>query len=384
MSLLVPRSDARDEARDAAPGRADRSDRDRRVDRTGRFVGPRQVVVRSARERVALRWAQRTGVVCAALALVLVGVAVLAIGTGSFVISPTDVVRTLLGNGSSEQEFVVHALRLPRVLTAVLAGACLGLAGAIFQSQTRNALGSPDIIGFTTGASTGALVQILLLGAGAASVAVGALVGGLLTSIVVYVLSGGGGAGGYRLILVGIGVNVGLVAANVFLVSRAEFADAQVAVTWTTGNLNGRVWPQVGLLVVTLLALVPVLLAYSRALTMMELCEDSAVCLGVGLARSRVVLLFTGVALTAMAIVAGGPIPFVALAAPQLARRLTGAAGPGLLGSALMGGALLLVCDLLAQRLLDPTQLPVGVMTGSLGGVYLIWLLLSEWRRPHG
>lgn len=346
--------------------------------------GPaRDLLVRSPRERIALRWPIRTVVVCAALLLALLAMAVVAIGTGTYAITPPDVVRTLLGNGSSQQEFVIQTLRLPRVLTAVLAGACFGLAGAIFQSQTRNALGSPDIIGFTTGASTGALVQILVFGAGGSSVAIGALAGGLLTSIVVYVLSGGGGVGGYRLILVGIGINFGLVAANVFLVSRAEFADAQVAVTWTTGNLNGRVWAQVALLSVTLLVLVPVLVAFGRPLTMMEMSEDSATCLGVGLTRSRIVLLLVGVGLTAMAIVTGGPIPFVALAAPQLARRLTGASGPGLAGSALMGGALLLICDLLARRLLDPTQLPVGVMTGSLGGVYLIWLLLTEWRRTH-
>ncbi len=344
----------------------------------------RDVVFRTRRERIALRWPWRTGLVCAVLAFVAAGVAVVATGTGTFYISPADVVRTLLGNGSSQQEFVIHTLRLPRVLTAVLAGACFGLAGAIFQSQTRNPLGSPDIIGFTTGASTGALVQILVFGGSSTAVAIGALTGGLLTSIVVYLLSGGGGVGGYRLILVGIGVNFGLVAANVFLVSRAEFADAHVAVTWTTGNLNGRVWSQVFLLVVTLLVLIPVLVAFARPLTILEMSEDTAICLGVGLSVGRVVLLFTGVALTAMAIVAGGPIPFVALAAPQLARRLTGAAGPGLVGAAFMGSTLLLVCDLLAQRLLEPTQLPVGVMTGSLGGVYLIWLLLTEWRRSHG
>lgn len=344
---------------------------------------PAQVVLRTPGEAVAVRWPLRGLLVGLAMCAVLAGAAVVAIGTGTFAIAPADVVRTLLGGGSSQQEFVVQTLRLPRVLTAMLAGACFGLAGAIFQSQTRNPLGSPDIIGFTTGASTGALVQLLLLGGGAASVAVGALVGGLLTSIAVYLLSDGGGAGGYRLILVGIGVNFGLIAANIFLVSRAEFADAHVAVTWTTGSLNGRVWSQVLLLVLTLVLLVPVLAAYSRPLSAMELGEDGAVGLGVHLSRSRIVLLFTGVALTAMAIVAGGPIPFVALAAPQLARRLTGGSGPGLAGAALMGAVLLLVCDLLAQRLLDPTQLPVGVMTGSLGGVYLIWLLLTEWRRTH-
>lgn len=344
---------------------------------------PRALVLRTPSERVALRVRTRSIVVVLALAAAGCLGIVLAVGTGYYGISPADVVRTLLGNGSSRQEFVVFSLRLPRTLVAVLAGAAFGVAGAIFQRQTRNPLGSPDIIGFSTGASTGAVVQIILVGGSSTSIAVGALVGGLLTSIVVYTLAGGATDSGYRLILVGIGVNGGLVAANVFLISRAEFADAQNAVTWSTGNLNDRVWSQVVLLAVTLALLTPVLLAYASPLAMSDLGEDTARYLGVDTHRTRPVLLLVGVVLVAMATVAGGPIPFVALAAPQLARRLLGDAGSGLLASALMGGTLLVLCDLLAQRLLAPTQLPVGVLTGSLGGLYLIWLLFTEWRRTH-
>ncbi|WP_425963187.1 FecCD family ABC transporter permease [Streptosporangium sp. DT93] len=342
------------------------------------------MTLRTRGGRIALRWDRRTVAVCLGLLAVLAAAAVVAIGTGTYEIVPADVLRTLLGEGTRAQEFAVQTLRLPRVLTALLAGAALGAAGAVFQSLSRNPLGSPDIVGFTTGASTGALIQIIVLGGGMVAVATGALLGGLATSLVVYLLAFRGGVEGYRLILVGIAVNGGLVAANTYLVARAEFADAHIAVTWMTGNLNGRSWEHVWLLLLTLVPLMAWTLWLGGRLRMMEMGDEAAVSLGVRVERSKLALMLAGVALTAMATVAGGPIPFVALAAPQLARRLTGATGPGPMASALMGATLLLVCDLAAQRVIEPSQLPVGVMTGSLGGTYLVWLLLHEWRRSRG
>ncbi|MEU1882181.1 iron chelate uptake ABC transporter family permease subunit [Streptosporangium sp. NPDC020072] len=331
--------------------------------------------------RASFRVGLRVVLIGAVLAAAVTTLTVLAIGTGQYPIAPGDVLRALAGNGQRAHMFVVETLRLPRVLTGLLVGAALGLAGAVFQSLTRNPLGSPDIVGFTTGAATGALIQIIVLGGGMVAVAGGALAGGLLTSLVVYLLAFRDGVQGYRLILVGIAVNGGLVATNIYLIARAEFADAHVAATWMTGNLNGRGWGHVNLLVGTLLVLVPVTLAFGRRLKLMELGDELATALGVRVESSRLWLMLLGVALTAVATVASGPIPFVALAAPQLARRLARSAAPVLVLSGLMGALLLVAGDMAAQRLLAPTQLPVGVMTGSLGGVYLVWVLVSGWRK---
>ncbi|MEV8633933.1 iron chelate uptake ABC transporter family permease subunit [Streptosporangium sp. NPDC051023] len=330
---------------------------------------------------IAFRVDRRAALVGVALAAAVAVLTVFAIGTGQYQISPGDVLRVLSGNGERAHTFVVETLRLPRVLTGLLVGAALGMAGAVFQSLTRNPLGSPDIVGFTTGAATGALIQIIVLGGGMAAVAGGALAGGLLTSLAVYLLAFRDGVQGYRLILVGIAVNGGLVATNVYLIARAEFADAHVAATWMTGNLNGRGWGHVYLLATTLVVLLPVTLAFGRRLKLMELGDEPATALGVRVERSRLWLMLLGVALTAMATVAAGPIPFVALAAPQLARGLARSAAPVLALSCLMGALLLVAGDLAAQRVLAPLQLPVGVMTGSLGGVYLVWVLVSGWRR---
>ncbi|GAA1009540.1 ABC transporter permease [Acrocarpospora pleiomorpha] len=346
-------------------------------------MSPGDLLIRTPGQRVSARVHRGAALVGTLLVAALAVVTVLAVGTGDYDIAPADVIRVLTGEGKRAHVFVVETLRLPRVLTAILVGAALGLAGALFQSLTRNPLGSPDVLGFGTGAATGALLQIIVLGGGMTAVAGSALAGGLATALVIYGLAFRRGVHGDRLILVGLAVSCGLVAVNTYLIARADFADAHVAVTWLTGNLNGRTWDQVHLLTVALAVLLPLTLGFGRRLRLMELGDELATALGIAVERSRLTLLLLGVGLTAVATVAAGPIPFVALAAPQLARRLTGATCPVPVVSALMGALLLLAADLAAQRVFAPAQLPVGVMTGSLGGVYLVWLLLTDRRRAR-
>ncbi|MFE9663996.1 iron chelate uptake ABC transporter family permease subunit [Streptomyces sp. NPDC005955] len=315
------------------------------------------------------------------LALAICAIGLVSLTTGSYSASLGDVFATLVGDGRPGVDFIVRELRLPRLLVAVLVGAALGLGGAMFQSVSRNPLGSPDVVGFTTGSATGALVVILLLGGGLRATAFGAVVGGLLTASLVYVLAFRRGAKGFRLILTGIGIAAMLNALNAYLLTRASLNDAQTAQLWLTGSLNGRRWDHVVPLALALLLLVPVASALGRRMTLLEMGDDTARARGVPVEPTRLALLVTSVALTAVATAAAGPIPFVALAAPQLARRLTGSPGPGLLPAALMGALLLTAADLATQRALAPTQLPVGIGTAALGGLYLAWLLGRQWRR---
>ncbi|WP_405020641.1 iron chelate uptake ABC transporter family permease subunit [Kitasatospora sp. NBC_00070] len=322
----------------------------------------------------------RAAAVAGLLVLVLLGLTVWTLTMGDFPLPVPDVLNVLTGGGSRAERYIVLESRLPRLLTALLVGAALGLAGALFQALARNPLGSPDVIGFTVGSATGALVVILLIGGGAATVASGAVAGGLVTSVLVYLLARKGGSQGYRLVLVGIGISSLLASANAYLIARASFGDAQSAAVWLTGSLNARGWEQAGPMAVALALLLPAALLLGRPLRMLEMGEDSAAALGVRTERVRVWVLLVGVGLTAAATAAAGPIPFVALVAPQAVRRLTRTTGPNLLGSALLGAALLAASDIAAQRLLAPTQLPVGVFTGMLGGCYLIWLIARQWR----
>lgn len=318
--------------------------------------------------------------VTAALATALLVISAFTLTTGDFPVPLADVVRAVLGDAPPAADFVVNTLRLPRMLTALLCGAALALAGAVMQSISRNPLGSPDLIGFTQGAATGGIVTILVIGGGAVATSVGAAAGGLLTAALILLLVGRHGLHGFRLVLVGVGVSLVLGAVNSYLLIKAVLGDAQRVVAWQVGNVAGRGWPHVLLLTLVLAVLLPVLLAADRRMSMLALGEDTASSLGVPILAAWLVPLVAAVGLVAAATAMAGPIPFVALAAPHLARRLTRTTGTGLLPAAVMGALLTVASDFAAQHLL-PVQLPVGIVTSVLGGGYLIWLLLLQRRR---
>ncbi|WP_425565483.1 FecCD family ABC transporter permease [Pilimelia columellifera] len=335
-------------------------------------------------ERISFRIRWRPLVVGLLLLVLCLAALVLAASVGDYRVPLGDAARAIVGEGSPMAELFVTRRRLPRALTALAVGAALGVAGAIFQTLTRNPLGSPDIIGFGQGAAAGAVTVLLVLGGGTAEATVGAFLGGLTTAAVVYLLALRGGAQGYLLVLVGIGVSAMLVAYNNFLVSRAELSDAKLATMWVVGSLYERRWPEAALMGAALAVLLPAALALQRTLSMLEVGDELAGGLGVRVSRVRLAALGVAVALTAVATACAGPVAFVALVAPQVARRLTRSTGPGMLPAAAMGGLLLLVGDVVAQRLTAPVELPVGVVTGAIGGVYLAWLLLREWRSGRG
>lgn len=277
------------------------------------------------------------------------------------------------------QAFIIDQLLLPRVLTAVLAGAALALAGAVFQSVTRNPLGSPDILGFTQGAATGALVGVTALGGSVLAVAGCAWLGAIGTATAVYLVARRGGVtGGTRLILVGIGVAAILAGVDEYLIIRADITDAAQATQWITGSLDGSAWSSVGLLAGAAALLVPPLLLASRSLSVLELGDDLATGLGLRTEQVRLMTLCGAVLLAATAASQTGPVAFVALASPHLARRLTRATGPNLLPSALLGAALLAWADYLGRHAIANRELPVGVVTGVLGGCYLVYLLAHQ------
>jgi iron complex transport system permease protein len=284
-------------------------------------------------------------------------------------------VPAIFGHGNPDSDFIIRTLRLPRALAAVLVGAAFGMSGSIFQLMARNPLASPDIIGITSGASASAVFMIVVLHASTAAVSAGALVGSLLTATAIYFLAYKRGVSSYRLILVGIGVAAVLNAVTSYLLTRAEIFDAQRATVWLTGSLNGRGWDQIRPLWWSMLVLCPALAVLVRPLRGLQLGDDTAKGLGVGVERSKAGLVLVGVALCAVATSTAGPVAFVAFLAGPIARRLTGGSQLAILPAALVGALLLLAADLLARRAFSPTELPVGVVTGILGAPYLLWLL---------
>lgn len=336
------------------------------------------------RGALSVRVRRRVLLVAALSVVALLGLAVVGLGLGEYPVAPGQVLAALTGRAEDPlAAYFVSEVRAPRVLTALSVGAALGVAGAIFQNVTGNPLGSPDIIGFTTGAATGALVQIILVGADTRGVALGALLGGLLTAALVHALTRRHGLSGQRLVLVGLGVGAALAALNTLLVVRASLVAAQTAAQWLAGSLNAVLWPRAALTMAAVGVLLALVVPFARPLSMLVLGDDICRAAGIPLQRVRTGAVLLAVCLVSVATAATGPIAFVALAAPQIARRLAGTAAPGLVGPALTGALMVLGSDLVAQRLLAPTELAVGVVTGAVGGLYLIVLLTTEWRKAQ-
>lgn len=318
---------------------------------------------------------------CFILIVASVVVSLWGLGSGLVPLRVEQVISALLGDAPRNITMVVTEWRLSRVLMALLIGAALGVSGAIFQSLMRNPLGSPDVMGFNTGAWSGVLVAMVLFGQNLTAIALAAMVGGVLTALLVWLLAWRNGIETFRLIIIGIGIRAMLVAFNTWLLLHASLETALSAGLWNAGSLNGltwgKTWPSAPLIVLMLAC--SVLLV--RRMRLLEMGDDTACALGVRVERSRLLLMLVGVVLTAAATALAGPISFIALVAPHIARRLSGTARWGLTQSALCGALLLALADYSAQRLFMPYQLPVGVVTVSLGGIYLIALLIQESRK---
>lgn len=306
------------------------------------------------------------------------------LAVGDFPIPIGDVLATLVGAGSEDSAFIVRTLRLPRGLTALLVGAAFGLSGAVFQRIARNPLASPDIIGVNAGAAAAAVLVIVVFAGSSLQVTVGALAGSAITSVGIYLLAYKQGVNGYRLVLVGIGVTAVLGSLTSYLLTRAEIVDARRAVVWLTGSLNGRGWEHVRPMVVVLGILLPVTAGLARQLRMLELGDDAAKGLGARVERSRAALLLSATALAAVATASAGPIGFVALVSPQIARRLVGGRSLALIPAAACGALLVVASDLVGRRILAPSELPVGIITAILGAPYLLFLLARANRIGAG
>jgi iron complex transport system permease protein len=291
---------------------------------------------------------------------------------GSFPISLPGVASAVFGSGDPGAVYIVRELRLPRALAGLLAGLAFGMAGAIFQTVTRNPLASPDIVGVNAGAAA-CVVAGITFGFGSATVL--GVLGGLGAGLLVYLLSWRRGTTGYRFILVGVGVAAVCTSATDFLMTRAQVFEAAQAMGWLVGNLNDREWSQVYPLAVALVALTPVAVFLGRWMRLLQLGDDVAIGLGTPVRAAHLALLVAGVGMATFATAAAGPVLFVALVAPQIAQRLAGMPWPPLIVSGLTGSAVVLTADVLSRVVLPSAHLPVGVVTGALGAPVLLWLL---------
>ncbi len=338
-------------------------------------VGPASTIVRP--------YAVITVLVLAAVLFVLVCAD---LGRGEYPLSIGQVIDILGGGGTRVERVIVMDLRLPRAVIGVLAGAALGVAGALTQSTLRNPLAGPDLLGITAGAALAAIGVIVIGGASTGGalhrfgVPAAALAGGLTTAVVIYVLAWSRGFDGFRLVLIGIGINAMMTAGIGWLLVFGKLDDVIRAQIWLNGSINSTDWSQVGPLAVGFAVAGAFALISVPTMATLRLGDDKARSLGVRLQSRQTALLLAAVVLASLATAVTGPIGFVALAAPQIARRLQRCPVEPIVASALVGAILVIVSDIVARTIL-PVDLPVGIVTSALGGVFLLYLLVVSNRK---
>jgi len=309
------------------------------------------------------------------LVILTLSLCIAALLLGNTIYSLGTVVRVLLGEQIRGATFAIATLRLPRMLSGLLVGMAFGMAGSTFQTMLRNPLASPDIIGITSGSSVAAVFCILVLNVSGRIVSVTAVTTGLLIAALIYLFSKGGGFSGGKLILIGIGVQAMLNAVISFLLLRASQYDVPGALRWLSGSLNGVQMTQITslLIIVTIFSLVIFLLG--RHLKILELGEQTAISLGLRVDVVRFLLIVSAVFLIAFATAVTGPIAFVAFLAGPIAASLVGIGSPNEVPAGLVGAILVLGADLIGQFAFN-TRFPVGIITGTLGAPYLLYLLI--------
>lgn len=325
---------------------------------------------------------RRVPLILLILTLVTIVAMIISVGYGEYPIAPLDVVKTLLGlpTANGDYAFIINTLRLPRTIVAFLVGMGLAIAGTITQGITRNPLAAPSIIGVNAGATLAAVTLLILLPNTPVSLLpVAAFGGAFIVSLSIYLLAWQGGSSPVRLILVGIGFSLIAGALTDIMITFGEINTVSQALVWLAGSVYGRSWSQVWALTPWIIIFGLLALLLTRELNTLNLGDEVARGLGSQVEWQRGLLLLTSVALAGASVATAGAVGFVGLMSPHLGRQLVGASQEGLLPvSAMLGGMLVVIADLLGRVLFAPLELPCGIITAAIGAPYFVYLLISQ------
>jgi iron complex transport system permease protein len=322
--------------------------------------------------------------VTAFLLILMIITMIVSLGLGQMKIAPFDVVKSVFGAGDYMENLVVRSFRMPRILMAILAGAALALSGAILQGIIRNPLASPDIIGITGGAAFTTVAFLALFSDRSNTLTVSiqwlplaSFIGAIGMGFLVYILSWKkGGITPIRLVLIGIGLAAAMQAFTTMMLLLGPIFTASKANIWLTGSVNGATWKEVMTITPWLILLLIIVVVVTRRLNLQELGEDLAKNAGSLVQKDRLLLLLLSTSLAGGAVAFAGGIGFVGLMAPHMARKLVGSAFGALLPvSALIGGIIVLVADIIARNIYPGHEIPAGVFTSAIGAPYFIYLL---------
>lgn len=280
---------------------------------------------------------------------------------------------------------IIWNIRLPRVLMAVVVGAGLSLSGVVMQAVVRNPLANPYVLGISSGASLGATAGILLgmfSWFGALGISVGAFAGALLTSLFVFAIafSGKGRGNTIKLLLAGMAVNAICSAFTNFIIYIAKDAEGIRSVSfWTMGGLTSSSWSLLPIPFVVTTVMIVFFLTQFRVLNVLLVGEESAMTLGINVAKVRKFYLVLTSCVTAVVVAASGTIGFVGLIVPHIVRMIVGSDHKRVLPISLLGGSIFLIwCDVLARMIMHNSEIPIGIITSMIGGPFFIYLMLTK------
>ena len=325
---------------------------------------------------------KRSITILAIFMVLIVVTFIISVNTGFIRLTPIELLRTLFGGGTEKQELILFEFRLPRIIISILVGAALAVSGCVMQGLSRNALADPGILGINAGAGLVvmlyvAFVPIQTVGS-VMFLPILAGVGSALTATIIYVLSfkKGEGLSPTRLLLTGIAVAAGISAATIVLTLRFSPEQYQFVATWMAGSIWGSNWKFVVSLLPFIIILLPIVLFKARVLNVLNLGDQMAVGLGTSLEKERLVLLAAAVGLAGSSVSVSGGIGFVGLIAPHLVRSLIGPKHQFLLpGSALAGALLVLIADTIGRWIIQPSEIPAGIVVAVIGAPYFLYLL---------
>ncbi|MFU1793133.1 FecCD family ABC transporter permease [Paenibacillus azoreducens] len=316
------------------------------------------------------------------LGLLIVMAFVLSMNTGFIRLSPLDTLRTLFGGGTAKEELILFDFRLPRIVISVLIGAGLAVSGCIMQGISRNALADPGILGINAGAGLVVLLFVAIYPTTEAApvfmLPILAWIGAGLTAALIFSLSYKRHKGllPTRLLLTGIAVAAGISAATIVLTLRIIPEKYQFVATWMAGSIWGTNWNFVLALLPFIAVLLPFVFCKARMMNVLNLGEANAIALGARVSREQIVLLVAAVGLAGSCVAVSGGIGFVGLIGPHVARRLVGPKHQALLPtSALTGSLMVIVADMLGRLILQPSEIPVGIIVAIIGAPYFLYLL---------
>ena len=307
----------------------------------------------------------------------------LAITFGSYGLSIVDF---LLGKTSDIQNTVLTEIRLPRVILSGLAGASLGISGAALQGLFRNPLADPGLIGVSAGAALGATLMIVLGGdifsqysLGVFFIPLAAIAGSSLVILMLYFMTKGFGYEGVTyMLLVGIAINAIAGVGIGILTYISSDSELRSLTFWTMGSFGGVTWPLLIPVILIIALAIIIMIPYSRQLDLLQLGEPEAFRLGVDVQKLKYTIILTCAASVGASVALSGMIGFVGLIVPHLTRLLGGVNHNYVLpGSALMGAALMIIADLIARVIIQPAELPIGLITSAIGSPFFLWLIFK-------